>query len=203
MPRSVFRWVVFLFLAAVTVGGGPSPALSAGGPPAEGGVLPEIRLPIPHRPQEKTYLGLQGEGDFTILQTRARIVILEVFSMYCPFCQKEAPVVNELFRAIDGDPELREKIKIIGIGAGNSIYEVNAFRDLYRITFPLFPDVNYSLHKSLGGVGTPYFIAVQLNAGGGHKVIYSKVGSFGEPKQFLDLLLKKSEKAVRPPKKGV
>lgn len=202
MPRSVFRWVVFLFLAAVVAGGGPSPALSAGGPPAEGGVLPEIRLPIPQRPQEKSYLGLQGEGDFTIPQTRAKIVILEVFSMYCPFCQREAPVVNELFRAIDGNPELNEKIKIIGIGAGNSLYEVNEFKNIYRISFPVFPDVNFSVHKSLGGVGTPFFIAVQLNAGGGHKVIYSKVGSFGDPKQFLDLLLKKSEKTARPAKKG-
>ena len=110
-------------------------------------------------------------------------------------------MVNELFQMIENNPELREKIKIIGIGAGNSTYEVNAFRNLYRITFPLFPDVNYSLHNLLGQVSTPYFIVVLLNPEGTQKVIYSKVGSIGDPKKFLDLILKKSGKAVQA-KKG-
>ena len=200
MRSRLLRNLALLILVSVTIAG-PAWALADAGPPAEGGVFPDIKLPIPHRSEERNYLGITGDGTFKIPQTRARIVVVEIFSMYCPFCQKEAPVVNELFQLIDESPELREKVKIIGIGAGNSTYEVNAFRNLYRIAFPLFSDANYSLHNVLGKVSTPYFIVVRLDPKGTHKVIYSKVGSFGDPKQFLDLILKKSEAAARP-KKG-
>ena len=56
--------------------------------------------------------------------------------MYCPFCQKEAPNVNELYRIIDQDKDLKSRIKMIGIGAGNSPFEVNTFRTPMRFLFP-------------------------------------------------------------------
>lgn len=51
-------------------------------PPPEGGVLPEIVLPAPHKPEHLTYLGIKENQPFTIPQIDARIVIVEIFSMY-------------------------------------------------------------------------------------------------------------------------
>jgi peroxiredoxin len=112
--------------------------------------------------------------------------------MYCPFCQKEAPLVNDLFAIIEKDPSLKGKIKILGIGAGNSAYEVEVFRKKYGIPFPVAPDPDYAAHKAYGDVRTPYFVAVKINENGTHEVIYSKLGSFGEAKSFLDNLRKSS-----------
>ncbi len=182
--------ILFLMLAAAVAG---LPGSRADiGPPPEGGVLPEIVLQTPQKLDEREYLGLKESRSFKIPESRAEIVILEVFSMYCPYCQKEAPVVNQLYRIIAGRPDLKDKVKIIGIGAGNSQFEVNAFRNLYRIEFPLFPDADFSIHKRLGEVRTPYFIVLKIKPDRTHTVIYSQVGAFGDPQQFLDMILSKS-----------
>lgn len=165
---------------------------AAGKPPEEGGTLPSIKLPVPKSTEEKGYLGLKGEGSFTIPQIKADVVIIEIFSMYCPYCQNEAPRVNELYHAIEKDTELKDKIKIIGIGAGNTPFEVDVFRKKYQIPFPLFPDVDFSIHKVCGEVRTPYFIGVKINKDGTNEVIYSRLGSIQDAKQFLELILKLS-----------
>jgi peroxiredoxin len=165
---------------------------AADGPPPEGGVLPSMNLPMPDQAGERQYLGLEGQGTFKITQVKADVVIIEVFSMYCPFCQKEAPNLNELYRLIDTGSDWKNRIKIIGLGAGNSPFEVGVFRKNYSIPFPLFPDSDFSCYDALGKVRTPYFIVIKLNKDGSHKVIYSKVGTFGEPQSFLEFVVRES-----------
>ena len=103
-------------------------ALSANKPPEKGEQFPVINLPIPKSLDEKNYLGLSGSGSFKIQQIKAKVVIIEIFSMYCPYCQKDAPGVNELYRLIENNLDIRNKIKLIGIGAGNSSYEVEVLK---------------------------------------------------------------------------
>jgi peroxiredoxin len=112
--------------------------------------------------------------------------------MYCPYCQKEAPNVNELYQLINSKPDLKDKIKIIGVGAGNTPFEVDVFKKQYNVPFPLFPDESFSIHKSVGNVRTPYFFVIKINADGSNKIIYSKAGSIQDPNQFLDFILKES-----------
>jgi protein-disulfide isomerase len=57
--------------------------------------LAAIKLLVPENPAEKTYLGLTKSGEFSVRDIDADVVIIEVFSMYCPICQGEAPKVNE------------------------------------------------------------------------------------------------------------
>jgi thiol-disulfide isomerase/thioredoxin len=158
-------------------------------PPITGGILPPIRLPIPEDPDEKEYLGLSGSGFFSIPQIKAKVVIIEIFSMYCPKCQQIAPGIDKLYYLIESDPNLRNKIKLIGIGAGNSRYEVDVFRKTFNTPFPLFPDDDFTIHEALGNVRSPYFIAIKINKGGTHQVVHSELDSFNEAHAFLESIV--------------
>jgi thiol-disulfide isomerase/thioredoxin len=169
-----------------------SSTLSASVPPSKGDVLPKINLPIPKSPDDKSYLGLSGVGNFKIPQIKAKVVIVEVFSMYCPYCQKDAPRINEMYQMIENNPELKNKIKIIGIGAGNSPFEVEVFKKTYHVPFPLFADKDFSIHKVLGEVRTPYFVAIKISDDGTHQIVHSQLGDFQGAEPFLELILKVS-----------
>jgi thiol-disulfide isomerase/thioredoxin len=167
-------------------------ALAANKPPEKGETLPVINLPVPKNPTEKSYLGLSGDGLFKIPQIKANVVIVEIFSMYCPYCQKDAPGVNQLYNVIDNNPDLKNKIKLIGIGAGNSSYEVEVFKKTYTVPFPLFPDKDFTIHKACGDVRTPYFIVVKINNDGTHQIVHSQLGGYPGAEPFLELVLKSS-----------
>jgi len=166
--------------------------LAANPAPVKGGLLPRIKLPIPKDPGEKSYLGLSGSGFFRIPQIKAQVVIIEIFSMYCPQCQKIAPGMDEFYHLIENDTDLKGKIKLIGIGAGNSRYEVEVFKKTYRTPFPLFPDNDFTIHKALGEVRSPYFIAIKINKNGTYEVVHSELDSFREAHAFLELIINAS-----------
>ncbi len=152
---------------------------------AKGDALPAIKLPVPQTAAAKGYLGLTAGESFTVSQIKAEVLIIEIFNMYCNLCQGEAPLVNELYQLINKDPSLKKKIKMIGIGAGNTLLEVEVFRKNYQVLFPLFPDEDFVVHKAVGEVRTPFFICAKRNADGSLKVFHTNLGSFRDAAQFL------------------
>jgi len=188
MKKNLMSLTVMILLFSAFI----SPALAANKPPEKGETLPVMNLPIPKNPEERNYLGLSGSGSFKIPQIKAKVVIIEIFSMYCPYCQKDAPGVNELFRLIENNPDIKNKIKLIGIGAGNSSYEVEVFKKTYTVPFPLFPDKDFTIHKVCGEVRTPYFMVVKINEDGTHQIVHNQLGNYPGAEPFLDLVLKAS-----------
>ncbi len=164
---------------------------SAAQPPAAGDTLTALKLAVPAERGDRAYLGLSGGDFFELPQVKGEVIILEVMSMYCPFCQKEAPVVNELYRLIEENPKLKGRIKLLGIGAGNSPYELKVFREKYRVPFPLVPDRDFSVHVALGEVRTPFFIGVRMKKGA-PTIFYSKLGGFEDAGAFLEEILRLS-----------
>ncbi|MBN1662481.1 MAG: redoxin domain-containing protein [Deltaproteobacteria bacterium] len=184
---SVCRLVLAVIMVAFVI----FPAgISAAGPPAVGGALPDVSLSAPSDRGERSYLGVSGT--FKIPQIKAQVLIIEIFSMYCPYCQKDAPKVNELYQKIEGNPALKGKMKIIGVGAGNSAFEVATFKKKYNVPFPLFADPDFKIYEQLGQLRTPYFIGLNINADGSHRIFFSKLGAFEGVDAFLESMIRLS-----------
>jgi peroxiredoxin len=176
--------ILFLFIVRVA-------AAMESIPPKVGSPLPEIALLMPNNSADLKYLGLNSGGKtFKVNQIKAKIVIMQIYSMYCPYCQAEAPNVNRLYRLIENNPTLKNKVKIIGIGAGNTLFEVGTYKRKYTVAFPLIPDEDFTIHKIMGEVRTPYFIAVKITADGRNEVIYSRLGALENIDQFPAQLVK-------------
>jgi peroxiredoxin len=165
-------------------------AAAANPPPQIGSVFPEMKLNKPTQPGELKYLGLSGNGTFSVSDVKVQAVIVQIFSMYCPYCQKDAPNVNRLFGLIENNPDLKGKIKIIGIGAGNSPFEVATFKKKYKVEFPLIPDADFKIHKIIGEVRTPYFMVLKMNSAKKVEVVYSKLGAQEDIEAFLNDIIK-------------
>jgi peroxiredoxin len=165
------------------------PAFAASASPVKGGKLPVINFPIPKNSDEKTYLGLSGEGFFKISQIKAKGVLINIFNLYCPVCQSTALAMVEIYHRIENNSDLNNKIKLIGIGAGNTVLEVEVFKQTYKIPFPLFPDENFKIHQALGEVRTPFLIAIKMAGDGSQEIVHTHLGGLTDARVFLDLVV--------------
>jgi peroxiredoxin len=173
---------------------------STGAPPAALTLKPTsvLVLPAPADRGEQAYLGLDTTGDFALRDIKAQVVLIEVFDMYCPHCRHEAPNVNRLYRRIADDPDLAGRIKLIGIGVGNTAYEVNLFRKTFNVEFPLFTDRSRQLARQLEVRQTPTFIGfTRLEDGTLQRVLFVP-GAFGNVEDFLDRLREAARPENRP-----
>lgn len=176
--------ILFLCMAAVT-------GAAENTPPKVGSPLPEINLLMPNDSADLKYLGLTSGGKtFKVGRIKAQVVMIQIYSMYCPYCQTEAPNVNRLYKLIENNPALKNKVKIIGIGAGNSLFEVGTYKRKYTVSFPLIPDEDFTIHKIMGEVRTPYFIVVKIAANGRNEVLYSRLGALENIDLFPAQLVK-------------
>jgi len=189
MKRSIVLLVYLLVISVILPPWSRGSEIEA---PITGEGLPHFELPLPMLEAHVDYLGITGKSIFTISDIDAEVLIIEIFSMYCPHCQREASKINRLYKKINEFNGNGEKIKIIGIGVGNSDFEVGYFRKTYKIEFPLFSDPAFKLHKKFGEVRTPYFIGVKINKQKSNSIFYSKLGAFLKADRFLEMIIEKS-----------
>ena len=160
-------------------------SLSPGAQPLDvGSAFPDVPLAGQVSPEAATRLGIApGKAQRPINALGTEVLVVEIFSMYCPFCQRDAPAVNELAALIDKQG-LAGRLKIIGIGAGNSDTEVDIFRKKFKVPFALFSDATFAVHSAVGQVGTPYYYVLQKTPQG-FKVVVGHLGLIHSPADFL------------------
>lgn len=156
-----------------------------------GQIFPDVVLTGVLSDADKAYLGLEGEGPYKLSSVKTEVVILEIYSMYCPFCQKEAPDMVRMHGMIR-EKGLEDRIKIIGVAAGNSQVEVDVYREKFAIPFPLLEDYGYVIHKSCGEVGTPFFYVLKRGDGGMFRIMSTRLGQTHGAEAFLDNVIDKT-----------
>ena len=195
-PAAMMALVLYLLIGCATSPSDtPSPTASS---EAKAFNLPGLRLPTPADHEQRAYLGVPPGETFAFADIQTRILIIEVFNFYCPHCQQEAPNVNRLYRTIETDTRLRGQIKIIGIGIGNTPYEIDLFRQKYTIPFPLFADRSRSLSMHLEVRRTPTFIGWGYHLNGDIRPFLHAPGPMESVEAFLDQIVRRSGVELSP-----
>jgi len=154
--------------------------------------------------EDQTYLGVQRKTSFSFREIRGNLILVELMSTYCVSCQRQAPIFNEVFSSIEKDAQLRGKVKMIGIAAGNTLQEVEIFKKEYKIPYPLFSDSKFDVHTTVGSPRTPFMIWVRKEAQGKSVVVSTHLGLIDSVKSVLDetRAVLQYDLALLKPKKG-
>ncbi|MBM3299206.1 MAG: hypothetical protein FJY85_04565 [Deltaproteobacteria bacterium] len=90
---------------------------------------------------------------------------------------------------------MKDRVKILGIGTGNTPFEVDVFRKKYEIPFPLVPDDDMVLKRaSPDQIRTPTFVIVRIEGGNRITVQGVHVGRIGNVSEFIKTLSESSRK---------
>ncbi len=185
--------VVLLFVCCVI--GRPVIAAKAAPVVKPGDALPRLVSRHELSSQERSYLGLPSgrlpfmrQKEFLIGDIQADIIVIEFFNRYCSSCQALAPVLNRVHEQVQDLTEPGQKIRFIGIGAGNNAREIAAFKQEKSVSFPLIPDPDFEMYNAVGDPGgTPFTIIVKKRDGKAAIAAVSK-GLIHEPGHFIDLI---------------
>lgn len=96
--------------------------------------------------------------------SKADVVVLNFFDMYCMHCQKDAKYVNKLHSMIQRQG-MGAKINIYGIGWNNTSLESEMYRKRFHVNYPVVPDKNRVVASRFGKVRPPLIIALKKEGG--------------------------------------
>ncbi len=153
-------------------------------PPA----LADNRLPAPQTESERKYLGLSSTLErFSLDNVQADILILDFFDMYCHVCQARAPHMNEFYKLVQSRG-LSGRVRVLGVGVGDTPKEVTVFKEKFGLPFPVFPDRTGSFSRQFGKIRVPNVIVLKRHLGH-FEVVYQDPSLPDNPEQFLAKVL--------------
>jgi thiol-disulfide isomerase/thioredoxin len=150
-------------------------------------------IPFPEIPFEQTlskaegsYLGIPRKPRFLFREIRGSLILVEFASSYCGSCQKQAPILNEVYRTITRDEKLKNNVKMIGIAAGNNLIEVENFKKEYEIPYPIFADPKFNAHTAIGSPRAPFLLWVRRDETGKWFVVSTHLGLIESAEKILN-----------------
>lgn len=177
----IFFTVFFAFLSTGV-------SLAETNPLVKGQYLPNLPFTDSLTKNERTYLGLTAGKKFSLKDIRCSVIIIEVFNTYCTSCPGNIPVINEVYSRSKEDPKFKGKIKLISIAAGNTREEIIAYKKSRGVIYPVFSDLNFTLHKALGNPRVPYTMLIKRNRQGKNKILYTHQGIINSPEPLLEIV---------------
>jgi hypothetical protein len=182
-----FRWLVVIMILSGTPG-----ATEGARVITAGDFFPEFSFPMLQAKSDIHYLGLptkffgliRGET-FSLKEVKADLICLEFLNKYCFSCQLQVPVLVQVYSRVDKDPQLKGRIKFIGIGEGNNEKEVESFKAEKQVPFPFLADPKFLVYESIGEPGVAPLSLHLRKTEAGLLVTYLKAGLTKDPGQVL------------------
>lgn len=134
-------------------------------------VSPKALLGVPLqanlKSEQRAYLGLGASGPFTVGAVRGDLVVVEFFNSSCYACALMAPVMDQVWGKVAARADLKDRVRFVGIGVGNTPEQVREFHERYDTPFPMLADPEFVAFDALGTAeGTPYLMLLRKGTGG-------------------------------------
>ncbi len=188
----IVAWIGFLIIVMVS----PAWAKEKSRVITPGDFFPEFSFPMTLGKAEAEYLGLPQKffglvkaDSFSLKDVRGDLLLVEYLNKYCFSCQLQAPVMNQVFSAVEKDPRLKGTVKFLGIAAGNNQREVESFRAEKQIPFPVVPDPKFLAYEAIGDPGATPVSLILRRTDSGLLVARMKIGLTRNPEVILKELI--------------
>jgi peroxiredoxin len=146
------------------------------------------RLQASQTESERKYLGLSSTIErFSLDNVQADVLVVDFFDMYCHVCQARARHMNEFYQLVQSRG-LSGRIRILGVGVGDTPKEVAVFKEKFGVPFPVFPDRTGSFSRQFGKIRVPNVIVLKRRLGH-FEVVYQESSLPDNPEQFLAKVL--------------
>jgi peroxiredoxin len=176
----------FIILACLAFAIIASIATNASPPPTS--TVADNRLPAPQTESERKYLGLSSTIErFSLDNVEADVLVVDFFDMYCHVCQARARHMNEFYQLVQSRG-LSGRVRVLGIGVGDTPKEVTVFKEKFGLPFPVFPDRTGSFSRQFGKIRVPNVIVLKRRLGH-FEVVYQESSLPDNPEQFLAKVL--------------
>ena len=100
------------------------------------GEVPRLLLGEDNRPHGLPGISAQAES-LSIEDLDASMVVLVVFDLYCPACQKSAGNMKRLAEQVS---TAFPTVPVVGIGSGDTAFETRKFREKFKLPFVCISD---------------------------------------------------------------
>jgi hypothetical protein len=147
--------------------------------PKPGDTLPRISFLHGLVPGDLTYFGTVPKNNFSLGDIKAKLILVDLINSNCPFCVQSLPTISEIYYGIEQDSALKEVVKMVAIGTGNTRTEVDYLKKSFGIPFPVLPDPDYQAHRLLGEPRVPFLIIAKKDRRAQWVVVDTKVGLMG------------------------
>jgi cytochrome c biogenesis protein CcmG/thiol:disulfide interchange protein DsbE len=106
---------------------------------------------FPPAPRAETRLPILGaSGSQSLAQLRGKVVVLNVFSSWCPGCTTEVAILEQEQRSL-----ARNDATVLGVTYLDNSSDSEAFMRQQHITYPVVHDVSGDFVHSLGTIQVP------------------------------------------------
>ena len=177
MPHGYFGWRAFIFPDSNQ----PEkiPALGMGD------IFPACRLILLDRKKDRDYLQIHHEErGFVLEDIQSDFILIEIYNELCSQCVEEVKSYKAVYRMLLDDATLKEKVTMIGIGAGSKKRSVAKFRKQKAIQFPLFADEKWGIFNCLGKPTLPVSYLV-YRQDGKRRILLIQSGHIGSPETLM------------------
>lgn len=134
---------------------------------------------------QSDYLKVPPDSPIQLSAIPYDVIVVEFLNVYCHTCRLQVGIFNELKQAIAADPDLRGRVCLLGLAVGNSVEEIETFKEEFGPQYPILSDQDKVLFNSTGNTrGTPHTYLVRREEK--DFIVDYHAGGVASPERYLE-----------------